>query len=69
MEEWPTGRMERIAPLVRRLLAPNPSAFTYSGTQTYIVGAGEVAVIDPGPGLPEHVEALVAALERARSAR
>ena len=50
-----------VEPLVRRLLAPNPSAFTYTGTQTYIVGAGEVAVIDPGPDLPEHVDAILAA--------
>ena len=58
MEDWPTGRIEQVHPLVRRLLAPNPSPFTYTGTQTYLVGAGEVAVIDPGPDLPEHIEAL-----------
>jgi glyoxylase-like metal-dependent hydrolase (beta-lactamase superfamily II) len=45
------------------VLAPNPSAFTFTGTQTHIVGTGEVAVIDPGPDLPEHVAALLAALE------
>ena len=52
---------EPIEPLVRRLLAPNPSAFTYTGTQTYVVGHGAVAVIDPGPALPEHVAAILAA--------
>ncbi|HEX8621479.1 MAG TPA: MBL fold metallo-hydrolase [Allosphingosinicella sp.] len=57
-----SGRVERLAPLVRRVLAPNPSPFTYTGTQTYIVGEGDVAVIDPGPDLADHVEALVAAL-------
>ena len=62
MEEWPTGRMETLTPLVRRLLAPNPSAFTYSGTQTYIVGHGSVAVIDPGPDIAEHLDALLTAL-------
>jgi glyoxylase-like metal-dependent hydrolase (beta-lactamase superfamily II) len=62
MEDWPTGRIEQPSPLVRRLLAPNPSPFTYSGTQTYIVGKGEVAVIDPGPDLPEHLDGLAAAL-------
>jgi glyoxylase-like metal-dependent hydrolase (beta-lactamase superfamily II) len=62
MEDWPTGRIERPGPLVRRLLAPNPSPFTYTGTQTYIVGEGEVAVIDPGPDLPAHLEALTGAL-------
>lgn len=62
MEDWPTGTIETLSPLVRRLLAPNPSPFTYSGTQTYLVGAGDVAVIDPGPDLPEHVDALLAAI-------
>ncbi|WP_416385207.1 MBL fold metallo-hydrolase [Sphingomonas sp. LY54] len=57
------GTIESVEPLVRRVLAPNPSAFTYSGTQTFIVGTGAVAVIDPGPDLPEHVEALLAALK------
>jgi glyoxylase-like metal-dependent hydrolase (beta-lactamase superfamily II) len=51
----------QLDPLVRRLLAPNPSPFTYSGTQTYVVGKGQVAVIDPGPDLPDHVEAILAA--------
>ena len=50
-----------MEPLVRRLLAPNPSPFTYTGTETYIVGRGEVGVIDPGPALPEHVDAILAA--------
>jgi len=55
-----------MEPLVRRLLAPNPSPFTYTGTETYLVGRGEVAVIDPGPDLPEHVAAIVAATEGER---
>jgi glyoxylase-like metal-dependent hydrolase (beta-lactamase superfamily II) len=57
-----SGRVERLGPLVRRILAPNPSPFTYTGTQTYLVGEGEVAVIDPGPDMAGHVEALVDAL-------
>jgi glyoxylase-like metal-dependent hydrolase (beta-lactamase superfamily II) len=61
-----SGRVERLGPLVRRVLAPNPSPFTYTGTQTYIIGDGEVAVIDPGPALPEHVDTLVTALEGER---
>ncbi len=61
MEDWPTGKIEQVHPQVRRLLAANPSPFTYTGTQTYIVGEGEVAVIDPGPDLPEHVDAILAA--------
>jgi glyoxylase-like metal-dependent hydrolase (beta-lactamase superfamily II) len=49
-EPWPTGLSESCEPLVRRVLAPNASHYTYTGTQTYIVGAGaDVAVIDPGP--------------------
>ena len=66
MEEGSPGIVEEAGPLVRRVLAPNPSPFTYSGTQTYIVGSGEVAVIDPGPDLPEHVDALLAALSGER---
>jgi glyoxylase-like metal-dependent hydrolase (beta-lactamase superfamily II) len=57
-----TGRVERLGRGIRRVLAPNPSPFTYTGTQTYIVGEGDVAVIDPGPDLPGHAEALAAAL-------
>ena len=52
-----------LEPLVRRLLAPNPSPFTYTGTETYIVGRGEVAVIDPGPDLSDHVDAILAATQ------
>jgi glyoxylase-like metal-dependent hydrolase (beta-lactamase superfamily II) len=44
------------------VLAPNPSAFTFTGTQSYLVGERELAVIDPGPDLPDHVAALVAAI-------
>ncbi|WP_294392156.1 MBL fold metallo-hydrolase [uncultured Sphingomonas sp.] len=55
------GHTDRLEPLVRRLLAPNPSPYTFEGTQTYIVGHGDVAVIDPGPDLPHHVDAILAA--------
>jgi glyoxylase-like metal-dependent hydrolase (beta-lactamase superfamily II) len=61
MPEQITGLAQQLDPLVRRLLAPNPSPFTFTGTQTYIVGRGEVAVIDPGPDLPEHIDAILAA--------
>jgi len=60
MDAAPYGRAEEVAPGVRRLLASNPSPFTFTGTQTYVIGAGEVAVIDPGPDLAEHVEAILA---------
>lgn len=62
MSELPVGRVVEVEPLVRRVLAANPGPFTYTGTQTYIVGHGEVAVIDPGPDEPEHVAALIDAV-------
>jgi glyoxylase-like metal-dependent hydrolase (beta-lactamase superfamily II) len=49
-------------PGLRRVLAPNPSPMTFQGTNTYILGEGEVAVIDPGPRLAEHQAAILAAL-------
>lgn len=57
----PYAQAEQVSPLVRRVLAHNPSPFSYTGTQTYIVGQGGVAVIDPGPlgDDPGHVEALI----------
>lgn len=57
------GVCDQVSPLIRRVVARNPGPFTYMGTGTYIVGRGEVAVIDPGPDLPEHLEAILAALE------
>jgi len=59
----PYAIVEQLEPGIARLLARNPSPFTYFGTQTYLVGEDELVVIDPGPDLPEHVEAIVAALE------
>jgi glyoxylase-like metal-dependent hydrolase (beta-lactamase superfamily II) len=56
------GVIEEVSPLVRRVVAKNPSPFTFKGTATFIVGRGKVAVIDPGPDLEEHVTALKAAL-------
>ena len=52
-----------MSPLIRRVVAQNPSKFTYLGTGTYLVGRGAVAVIDPGPAMDAHVDAIVAALE------
>jgi glyoxylase-like metal-dependent hydrolase (beta-lactamase superfamily II) len=60
------GRVDRIGPLVRRVVARNPSKFTYLGTGTYIVGSGDVAVIDPGPDLDDHRDALAAVLSTER---
>ena len=58
----PYARLETLEPGIARVLAHNPSAFTYYGTQTYLAGEREVAVIDPGPNLSEHVEALLGAV-------
>jgi len=56
------GRPDQVSPLIRRIVANNPGPFTFTGTGTYVVGHGEVAVIDPGPDLPEHLEAIQSAL-------
>lgn len=55
------GEAVEVAPGIRRVLARNPNPFTFHGTGTYIVGRGQVAVIDPGPALEEHVQAILAA--------
>lgn len=57
------GLLKRISPLIRRIVAPNPGPFTFTGTCTYIVGHGRVAVIDPGPMDAGHIESIVAALQ------
>ena len=57
------GVIERLSPLVRRILARNPGPFTFHGTGTYIIGHGAVAVIDPGPALDAHVKAILAGLD------
>ena len=63
MSEPRPDRVVKLHPLVRRVLADNPSPFTYWGTQTYIVGDDNgVAVIDPGPDLEPHVDAVVEAI-------
>jgi glyoxylase-like metal-dependent hydrolase (beta-lactamase superfamily II) len=59
-----SGESERLSPLVARILAPNPSPMTLTGTNTYLIGQAEVAVVDPGPDMPEHVEAIVEALKQ-----
>jgi glyoxylase-like metal-dependent hydrolase (beta-lactamase superfamily II) len=55
------GVCEQVSPLVRRVIANNPGPFTYLGTGTYIVGRGQVAVIDPGPAMDDHLDAILAA--------
>ena len=57
------GQVEEIAPGVRRVLCNNPSPFTFKGTMSYIVGRGEVAIVDPGPDDEAHIATLLDAVK------
>lgn len=61
MSDLTPGVPSALSPLVRRIVAPNPSPMTGPGTNTYLVGIDEVAVIDPGPDSKEHVDAIIGA--------
>lgn len=54
-------RYAELAPGVRRLLAPNPSMMTGPGTNTYLFGVAEIAVIDPGPAIDAHIDGIIEA--------
>ena len=56
------GVCQQLSPLVRRVTCENPSAFTYTGTGSFIIGTGSVAILDPGPDNPDHLKALLSAL-------
>ena len=56
--DYEYGKVEQVSPLIRRVVANNPGPFTFVGTGVYIIGHGEVAVIDPGPELAEHFDVL-----------
>ncbi len=58
----PSGMSEQVSPLVRRIIAPNPGPFTFTGTCSYIIGHGTVAILDPGPMIQQHAEALLRAV-------
>lgn len=58
----PYGQLIESEPGIARLLAPNPSPYTFTGTQVHFLGTGELAIIDPGPDVPEHVEAMLSAI-------
>jgi glyoxylase-like metal-dependent hydrolase (beta-lactamase superfamily II) len=60
------GVAEEVAPEVRRIVANNPGPYTFLGTNTYVVGSGEVAVIDPGPADELHMEAVASAIKGER---
>ncbi|WP_227269611.1 MBL fold metallo-hydrolase [Roseobacter weihaiensis] len=62
----PIGAAEQIAPGLRRIVAPNPSPMTYRGTNTYLLGTTEIAVIDPGPSDQTHLAAILAAVTPAQ---
>lgn len=61
--EFEHGRVDQVSPLLRRIIANNPGPFTFTGTGTYIIGAGQVAVVDPGPMDEAHLAALMQALD------
>lgn len=63
LDEPRYGEAVQVSPLIRRVIAENPGKFTYRGTGTYIVGSGDVVVIDPGPRLDSHRDALARALD------
>jgi glyoxylase-like metal-dependent hydrolase (beta-lactamase superfamily II) len=57
------GVVDQVRPNVRRVLCNNPSPFTFTGTNSYIVGTGKVAIIDPGPANDAHLQALLDAVK------
>jgi hypothetical protein len=63
-----SGHVEEVRPGVRRIVAPNPGPFTFAGTNTFLVGRGEVTLIDPGPLDDTHRAAIEAAIDGERLA-
>ncbi|MCW1843858.1 MBL fold metallo-hydrolase [Prosthecomicrobium hirschii] len=59
------GEAVRVSPLIRRITARNPGPFTFTGTNSWLVGERALAVIDPGPDDPDHIACLLAAIGRA----
>jgi glyoxylase-like metal-dependent hydrolase (beta-lactamase superfamily II) len=66
MPDLTPGVPSALSPLVRRIVAPNPGPFTGPGTNTYLVGIDEVAVIDPGPDDTSHIDAIIGASMKER---
>jgi len=56
------GTAMEVTPLIRRVVARNPSPFTFKGTGTYVIGHGKVAIVDPGPDQPDHIDAVLNAV-------
>ena len=65
----PHGAVEQIAPGIRRIVCANPGPFTFRGTNTYLIGRGEVAVLDPGPADAAHLAAILRATASERITR
>src|SRR3546814_8260458 len=63
ISDWSSDVCSSDLPLVARVLAPNSSPYTYTGTQTHLVGTRDLAVIDPGPDDPAHLDALIRAID------
>jgi virulence-associated protein VagC len=61
------GALEAVAPGLRRIVCRNPSAFTFKGTNLYVLGQGRVAVIDPGPASGDQLDVLESALKGEKS--
>lgn len=56
------GEPQQVSPLIRRVVANNPGPFTYKGTGVYMIGKGEIALIDPGPDTPDNLDMLMRAV-------
>ena len=63
----PSGISEDIYPNLKRIIAPNPSPMTFWGTNTYILGTNELAIIDPGPAIQSHFDAIMNSLNKNQS--
>jgi glyoxylase-like metal-dependent hydrolase (beta-lactamase superfamily II) len=63
MRQDEAGKVQELAPGLRGLIAPNPGPMTHWGTNTFIVGEGSVAVVDPGPSSAAHLEAILSAVQ------
>jgi glyoxylase-like metal-dependent hydrolase (beta-lactamase superfamily II) len=66
IDNAPYAIAEQVSPLIQRVIANNPSKFTYRGTGTYIIGTRDIVVIDPGPEMDSHREALERAIDGRR---
>ena len=55
----PHGEVRTLSPRVRRIVAPNPGPMTGPGTNTYVVGESDLALVDPGPAVPSHIDAIL----------